>query len=126
VHHPHHLLVSHPIIIFIVFAMFLTLCLSDTPPAPALRRNRVTIEDWPDPEEDFDGDFDEDNNNPPADGEDQDPPYIEPDPHQGFNPEDEPALNDDELWDFLQAELGDLADGEWIDMCEYMLYIFLL
>jgi hypothetical protein len=112
----------------VVSAVYLTLFLTDVlPPAPPLRRNRVIIEDWRDPEDDFndfDGD-DEDDNLPHVDGEDHDPLFFELDPGQGLNPEDEPALDDNELWEFLQAELGDLADDEWIDMCEYIIYITL-
>jgi hypothetical protein len=93
------------------------------PPEPGLRRNRVIIEDWPDPDDDDFNDSDNENHNrAPADGEDQDPPYVEPDPEQGINPEDEPELNEAELWDFLHARLGDLADDEWIDMCKSILY----
>jgi hypothetical protein len=92
------------------------------PPAPEFPRNRVIIEDWPDPDDDFNNSDNENDNHPPANGEDQDPPYVEPDPERGLDPEDEPALNEDELWAFLHAELGDLADDEWIDMCKYILY----
>jgi hypothetical protein len=89
------------------------------PPAPGPRRNLpVTIEDWPDPDDDFDDSDNEYINRPPTPGEDQDPPYVEPDLEQGLNPEDEPALDENELWDFLQGQLGDLANDEWMDMCE--------
>ncbi|KAF8597430.1 hypothetical protein BDV93DRAFT_513342 [Ceratobasidium sp. AG-I] len=86
-------------------------------PARGLRRNPpVTIEDWPDPN-DSSATSDSDDN--PNGNGDQDPPYIERDMPQRLDPDDKPALNDDVLFALLEAELGDLADEEWIDMCKY-------
>ncbi|KAF8601344.1 hypothetical protein BDV93DRAFT_510076 [Ceratobasidium sp. AG-I] len=78
-----------------------------------LRRNPpVTIEDWPDPEDDNSAASEDDEG--PINDVDQDPAYVERDPLAGFGPEDEPVLDDEQLRAFLEAELGDLADEEWL------------
>lgn len=95
----------------------INLYFTDLPAAHGLRRNPpVTIEDWPDPEDDSATSGDEVADEP-VDGPDRDPEYIERNEPLGLNPEDEPAINDDDLRALLEAELGDLADEEWIDMC---------
>ncbi|KAF8601263.1 hypothetical protein BDV93DRAFT_510182 [Ceratobasidium sp. AG-I] len=86
------------------------------PPAHGLRQNPpVTIEDWPDPD---DSSANSDNDGGPVDNGEQDPPYIERDVPLRLDPNDEPALDDNDLLALLEAELGDLADEEWIDMCK--------
>ncbi|KAF8603375.1 hypothetical protein BDV93DRAFT_523439 [Ceratobasidium sp. AG-I] len=83
-------------------------------PAQGRRRNPpVTIEDWPDPDSESEA---SEGDAAPIDDEDGDPAYIEQDEPLRFNPDDEPELNDADLWAILEAELGDLADDEWIDM----------
>jgi hypothetical protein len=77
----------------------------------------VGIEDWPDPDDDSAGsDGDVPDNESIHSGE-RDPEYVERDRMLGLEPEDEPELGDDELRALLEAQLGDLADDEWIDMC---------
>jgi hypothetical protein len=84
----------------------------------------VAIDDWSDLGED-DDDAASDGEEP-VDNEEGDPAYVEQDGLPGIEPENEPALGDEELWDFLQAELGDLADEEWIDMCKLFFMCFIL
>lgn len=77
----------------------------------------MTIDDWPDPDDDFASSVDGDDNE--SVGSNRDPEYVERDVPLGLNPEDEPALNEEQLRALLEAELGDLADEEWIDMCKF-------
>ncbi|KAG8736378.1 hypothetical protein FRC10_009390 [Ceratobasidium sp. 414] len=91
----------------------------ELPPAQGLRRNPpVTIEDWPDPDDDFAA-SDDGNNGTLIDDADRDPEYVERDAPLVFDPDDEPVLDDEEIWAFLEDHLGDLTDKEWIDMCEF-------
>ncbi|KAG8743020.1 hypothetical protein FRC10_000530 [Ceratobasidium sp. 414] len=90
----------------------------ELPPAQGLRRNPpVTIEDWPDPDDDFAA-LDDGDNGAPIDNADQDPEYVERDAPLAFDPNDKPVLDNEEIWVFLEDHLGDLTDEEWIDMYE--------
>lgn len=79
------------------------------------------IEDWPDPDDDF---AESEDDEELANDMDGDPAFVERDPLFGPGPMDEPAMNNEELRQSLEMELGDLADEEWIDMCEHLLSIF--
>jgi hypothetical protein len=61
--------------------------------------------------------------NDPIDGPDHDPEYIERAQPPGLNPIDEPDLTDDEIRRLLEADLGDLADEEWADVCKFFLFV---
>lgn len=78
----------------------------------------MTIKDWPDPDDSSLGSASDYEDGPIVNGE-QDPAYIERDVPLGLDPNDEPALDDEDLLALLEAELGDLADEEWIDMCKW-------
>jgi hypothetical protein len=85
-----------------------------------VRRNPpVTIEDWPEPDDELD--FGEDGE--PMDDEhindaDQDPEYVEQHEPLRFHPDDEPGLLNGEVRAWMDLNLGDLADREWIDLCK--------
>jgi hypothetical protein len=95
--------------------------------AHRLRRNpAVTIEDWPDPDLSPEASDDEElagHLNEPIDGPDRDPEFIERAQSPGLDPIDEPNLTDDEVRRLLEADLGDLADEEWSDICKLSLFI---
>jgi hypothetical protein len=101
-----------------------------------LRRNpAVTIEDWPDPDlgpESSDDDEPAGNVNEPIDGPNHDPEYIERPQSPALDPMDKPDLTDDEVRWLLEADLGDLVDEEWLEICRFTLiiakwlYIYLL
>ena len=45
----------------------------------------------------------------------------------GRNPDDEPEMGEREFWAFIREEMGDFAEQEWIDMCEFAVihsYVF--
>ncbi|KAG9126908.1 hypothetical protein FRC07_001453 [Ceratobasidium sp. 392] len=94
------------------------------PPPVYVRRNPVTIEDWDsdvealdDIEMPFDDDIEIPPNNdvPAADGE-VNPEFHEDDRQRGLDPDEEPDMEDVELWEFLRQHLGDLAEEEWVDI----------
>jgi hypothetical protein len=96
--------------------------LTERQPAHGLRRNPpVRIDEWPDPDSSVssnDNDIDIDNE---STGSDRDPEFVERAEPLGLRPEDEPELDDDDMWALLEMHLGDLADEEWIDMCKCFL-----
>jgi hypothetical protein len=85
-----------------------------------IRRNPpVTLEDWPEPEDEMDvGEEDGFFDYGPMDGLDQDPPYVEHDEPLRFHPDDEPELPNEAVRAWMDLNLGDLADKEWIDLCK--------
>ena len=95
---------------------------------PLNRNPRVTIEDWPDPEDDFahseHGSDSSEDNNEPTNGPDQDPEFIEQgNLPLGAHPEDKPLMNDNMLHAFLEMHLGDYTQDEWFNLCELSLPI---
>ncbi|KAG9076540.1 hypothetical protein FRC06_009452, partial [Ceratobasidium sp. 370] len=91
------------------------------PPEPerahqVYRNPPVTIDEWPDPNDNPDPSETSDDDNRSAAGEDRDPAYVEQADAPGFNPDDEPLMDDEQLAAFLQMHLGDLAEEEWIDL----------
>ncbi|CCO37842.1 hypothetical protein BN14_12002 [Rhizoctonia solani AG-1 IB] len=86
---------------------------------PLHRNPPVTVEDWPDPEDDFDpfdDEWDSQGDNKLAEG-DQDPPFIERDNDMpGSGPEDEPLMDNNMLQAFLEMHLGDWTQEEWFDL----------
>ena len=107
------------------------------PLAPAARRDPVIIEHWNSPAEDL-ADLDEEeladleyfnlDDLPvtPAESDDDasvaggaEPEFHEDDGARGLDPEGEPDMNDDELWELLREHLGDLAEDEWRDICTF-------
>lgn len=97
------------------------------PRVQGLRRNPpVTIEDWPDADDDSVASDDNDDGALPIDGEDQDLEYVERDAPLGLDALDEPALDDEALRAILDAELGDLADEEWVEMCKFFIHFYSL
>jgi hypothetical protein len=87
-------------------------------PVPLHRNPPVTIEDWPDPEDDFAGSDTSDDGLPPE------PEFLERrDTPLGNHPKDEAVMDDEELLKFLKENLGDVADEEWMTtMCECINY----
>ncbi|CAE6433638.1 unnamed protein product, partial [Rhizoctonia solani] len=78
-------------------------------PIPRRRNPPVTIEDWPDPEDDFAVPEASEEDLPPE------PPFVERgDTPLGDYPEDEAQMDDEELLRFLQENLGDGVDEEWL------------
>jgi hypothetical protein len=77
----------------------------------------VWIEEWPNPSDDSANSDDDVPDNQSIRSGERDPEYVERDRMLGLDPEDEPELGDDDLRALLEAQLGDLADDEWIDMC---------
>ncbi|CAE6386878.1 unnamed protein product [Rhizoctonia solani] len=78
-------------------------------PIPRRRNPPVTIEDWPDPEDDF-AHSEASNGDLPAE-----PSFVERgDTPLGEHPEDEALMDDEELLRFLQENLGDGVDREWL------------
>jgi hypothetical protein len=95
---------------------------TELPPAQGLLRNPpVWIDDWPEPDDDYAGSDDDTLDNESIHSGERDPEYIERDRMLGLDPEDEPELGDEDLRALLEAQLGDLADEEWIDMCKSFL-----
>ena len=87
-----------------------------------LRRNPpVTIEDWASDEEDAsdEGSAIYDTDHSSVNSKDQDPVFLEREEPLGLHPDDEPEFDEEDLWNMLQQQLGDLADDEWIDLCKY-------
>ncbi|CCO32597.1 hypothetical protein BN14_06660 [Rhizoctonia solani AG-1 IB] len=82
-------------------------------PIPQRRNPPVTIEEWPDPEDNFAHLEASDEDLPPE------PSFIEcSDTPLGEYPEDEALMDDEELLRFLQENLGDRVDKEWLrTMC---------
>ncbi|KEP46533.1 transposase family Tnp2 protein, partial [Rhizoctonia solani 123E] len=86
-------------------------------PALGLRRNPpVTIEDWPEPDLDLEYSDEEDDGNPPIDGSEGDPEFVERQDPLRLDPDDEPEYGDEEMQDMLREVLGDIADEQWVDM----------
>jgi hypothetical protein len=89
-----------------------------------IRRNPpVMLEDWPEPEDELDiGDEYEFLDGEPIDegidGLDRDPPFVERQDPLRFHPDDEPELPNEALRAWMDLNLGDLADEEWIDLCK--------
>lgn len=94
---------------------------TEIPRGPEMRRNPpVSIEDWTsgDEAEDAEEGGDSDIDNAPVDNADRDPEFVERLEPLGLDPDDEPAMDVEELWNILHQHLGDIADDEWIDMCK--------
>ena len=94
---------------------------AELPRGGSLRRNPpVTIEDWASDDEDAsdEGSAIYDTDCSSVNSEDQDPIFLEQDKPLELHPDDEPEFDEEDLWNVLQQQLGDLADDEWIDMCE--------
>ncbi|KAG9090003.1 hypothetical protein FRC06_001256 [Ceratobasidium sp. 370] len=95
------------------------------PPNPApphkVRRNPpVCIDDWPELGSNHESEA-EDIDKGPADGLDQDPPYEEPNPGAGraeLNLLNKYEIGDTELQVAYDRWFGDLADQEWVELCE--------
>jgi hypothetical protein len=121
--------------VFVLPAGMLVYCLhtqntnrtsTDMPRGPEMRRNPpVQIEDWSSDDEagdvggeGEDGSVASDIDNASVGSAERDPPFVERLDPLGLDPNDEPGMNEDELWNILHQHLGDLADDEWIDMCE--------
>lgn len=92
----------------------------------------MTIEDWPEPVEDESDIEDEPLDEGNADS-DQDPEFVEREALFGFNAEDEPEIDDNDLPAFLEEHLYDMDEEDSLDMCKsYMCfarlitYLFLL
>ncbi|KAG8729050.1 hypothetical protein FRC10_004331, partial [Ceratobasidium sp. 414] len=90
-----------------------------TPPAPpprhGLRHNPTAmVEEWPDPDGSSVGSDLGDAE--PIDGAERDPEFVERVEPLGFHPDDEPEMDDEVVRAFLDLNLGDLAEDEWIDM----------
>ncbi|EUC60378.1 hypothetical protein RSOL_338630, partial [Rhizoctonia solani AG-3 Rhs1AP] len=86
------------------------------PSVEGLRRNPpVTIEDWPDVEEDTVS-IASDVQDVDAGDPNRDPDFIEPTGSAPLDPSNEPLMTDEEVLRLLQMEYGDLDDEEWIDM----------
>ncbi|KAG8705013.1 hypothetical protein FRC09_003206 [Ceratobasidium sp. 395] len=87
-------------------------------PPPAYVRRPVTIEDWDSDVEaldDIEIPSDDDEDVPAAAGE-ANPEFHEDDRRRGLDADEEPDMEDAELWDFLRHHLGDLAEEEWVDI----------
>ncbi|KAG8733249.1 hypothetical protein FRC10_000335 [Ceratobasidium sp. 414] len=85
-------------------------------PAPGLCRNPpVMIEEWPDPDAQSVA-SEAESDLGPINNEDRDPEYVEQDVPLRFDPDNEPLVDNKELWEHLYMELGNDADDEWIDM----------
>jgi hypothetical protein len=96
-----------------------------------VRRNPpVTIEDWPEPDDEPDiGEDDEPNNNEPVDRADRDPDYVEQHEPLRFHPDDEPGQPNAAVLAWMDLNLGDFADQQWVDMCKlfyFSLFNFLI
>ncbi|KAG9079354.1 hypothetical protein FRC06_007782 [Ceratobasidium sp. 370] len=77
----------------------------------------VMFDDWPDePPEVEPSDSGSESIGDEFVGEDWDPKYVERMEPPGFDPNDEPEFNDNELLAVLEARLGDMAEEEWLDM----------
>ncbi|KAG9081357.1 hypothetical protein FRC06_005622, partial [Ceratobasidium sp. 370] len=74
----------------------------------------VTIEERDDPDDPELSEASDDDE--PAIGEDCDPEYVEQAEAPGFNPDDEPDLDDEQFANFLEMCLGNLAEDKWIDL----------
>jgi hypothetical protein len=76
----------------------------------------VRIMDWPDLDINFDSVSNSEDE--PVDGPDHDPEYAEQDELPGLNPIDEPQFANQEVWQLLELNLGDMADELWLNMCK--------
>ncbi|KAG9096535.1 hypothetical protein FRC07_010920, partial [Ceratobasidium sp. 392] len=86
------------------------------PPPVYVRRHPVVIEDWDSDVEALDDiEIPSDDDAPEAGGE-ANPQFHEDDGQRGFDPDEEPDMEDKELWGFLREHLGDLAEEEWVDI----------
>lgn len=95
------------------------------------RNPPVQIQDWTSDDEaeeadrveggGEDGSVASDIDNASVGSAERDPPFVERLDPLGLDPNDEPAMNEDKLWNILHQNLGDLADDEWIDMCKSLL-----
>lgn len=93
--------------------------LSMTAPVQGLRLNPpVTIETWPDIDEDARSVV-SDTQDIPTDAPDRDPDFIERDELPCLDPVREPFVTDEDMMRLIELEYGDLKDEEWIDICEY-------
>ncbi|KAG9083054.1 hypothetical protein FS749_006339 [Ceratobasidium sp. UAMH 11750] len=97
------------------------------PPGPMqaneiLRNPPVHINDWPEPGSEGELEDYEEYEGPDNDPN-EDPPYVERhvEPGQlGLNLLDEPGMADAQLRELMEADLGDLADEVWLELCEYL------
>lgn len=87
------------------------------------RNPPVTVQELPDPDDAFahlDHGLDYLDDEEPVGGPDHGPPFVEwEDAPLGGHPEDEPLMHDAMLRAFLDMSLGDYAETEWFDLCEF-------
>lgn len=81
----------------------------------------MTIEDWTSPDSNLEpADSDDEDAGGPSDGPDCDPEYFEHIIPPCLDPVDEPQFTDADIYQLLYSSLGDLAEEEWVDMCEFL------
>ncbi|CAE6352638.1 unnamed protein product [Rhizoctonia solani] len=77
-------------------------------PAPLRRNPPVTIEEWPDPEDNFTYSEASSDEDLPVE-----PEFVERKEPLGAWPKDKAQMNDNKLIEFLEEHLGDAVEEEW-------------
>jgi hypothetical protein len=86
----------------------------------------VQINHWPAPGSDHDSETPS-TDEEPIDGPDRDPDFEQLPAHPAhaeLDPLYEPDMADEQALALMRLRLGDLADEEWLNLCEYLATFF--